>query len=132
MTWSGIAVVKKDVCASGGYNAGATVAGTFVCGAEVEPVDVIDVVGLLVGKPTTAEVVEEADGVGDVGDGGDVGVDASWVRVLTPGLARGAARALIGEITKAPMTAKAPMNVTAPMNGTERNMRRLTLAEENT
>jgi hypothetical protein len=87
------------------------VVGTFAGGAEVDPAGVLDVVGSPVGEVVTVVVVE----------------DAAWVWVVfTPGLGRAAAKALIGVIAKAPMTA------TALMRRPERRMGRSTPAKENT
>jgi hypothetical protein len=88
------------------------VVGVFACGAEVDPVRALDVVGLLVAKAVTPVVVVE---------------DAAWVWVVfTLGLGRAAAKALIGRIAKAPMTA------TALIRRPERRMGRSTPAKENT
>jgi hypothetical protein len=80
----------------------------------VDVVSVLDVVGLLLGKANKVVVAE----------------DAAWVAVLfTPGLAAlVAAKALIGVIAKAPVTATA----TAVMHRLEPKMGRLTPAKENT
>jgi hypothetical protein len=88
------------------------VVGAFVWGTKVDAVSVLDVVGLLLGEANRVVVAE----------------DAAWVAVLfTAGLAAlVAAKALIGVIAKAPMTA------TAPMHRPEPKMGRLTPAKENT